>query len=85
MEIIYEVDDLELIYLSLEAIYTLIKKSCITGKFTKAHEVADSELLKITYMLSQGISFLSDTKLDLTQLTDFDLLSNSAIKLQRFK
>ena len=81
-----EVDDIELIYLSIEIIYTLIKKSCITGKFTKAHEVADSELLKITYMFSQGFNFLSDSKLDLAQSMNFEWFSrNSDIKIQRFK
>lgn len=86
MQIIREVNDLEVIYLSFETIYTLIKKSCITGKFTKAHEVEDNELVKIVFMYSQGFNFLSDAKLGLAESMNLEQLTmQKEIKIQRFK
>lgn len=86
IDVLKEVDNLNVIYLALETVYTLIRKSCLTGKFTKAHESKDHDLLRIVYMYSIGINYLSDKKLDLVQSMDLEkILSDRSIKLQRFK
>lgn len=64
----------------------LIRKSCITGKYTKAHETKDHDLIKIIYMWSLGFNFLSDTKVSLLNIMDVnEVIDTKEIKLQRFK
>lgn len=81
-----EVDDLEVIYLAMEAVYALIRKSCLTGKFTRAHETKDNDMLKLVYMYALGMNFLSDVKIDLMNCMDLSaVLRDKEIIIQRFK
>jgi len=80
------VDDLEIIYLCLETVYALIKKSCLTGKFTKAHEQEDKSLMEVLFMYSMGFNYLADVKLSLNESVDIQkVCEDRAVKLQRFK
>ena len=86
MIILEEVDDLEVIYLTLETVYTLIKKSCLTGKFTKAHETPDHKLIGLVYMIALGFNFLSDRRMDLSDCMSLEqVIGDKEVKFQRFK
>ena len=84
MAIMKLVDDLDILFLCLETLYTLIKKSCLTGKYTRAHETEGNSLLNLIYMLCFGFNYLSSNRFNLANNLDLSLVTREKeIKIQR--
>jgi hypothetical protein len=86
IDILKEVDDLNVIYLVIETVYVLIRKSYFSGKFTKAHETENNEMLKLILMWALGFDHLSDRKVGLMKSMEAsEVIDAKEIKLQRYK
>ena len=78
------VNDLDILYLCLETLYTLIKKSCLNGKYTRAHETKENSLINLIYMYCFGFNYLSSLRFDLAHSLNYSLVTREKeIKIQR--
>jgi len=72
-----EVDSFELIYLCLDLIYFLIRKCNLNGKFTKAHDFRESDILKLVYIWSNGFHFFTNKHINMMHTSKVDEIITS--------